>query len=54
MTEDIRNVVLNGPDRDKKKFETFYTVSFVNKTSKLNDTIHKINMISLNNKIADP
>ena len=44
MTQDIRNDVLNASERGKKKFETFYSERFTNKTSKLSDTIHKENL----------
>jgi len=53
MTQDIRNDVLNASERGKKKFETFYSERFTNKTSKLSDTIHKENlktMITVKNK----
>ena len=43
MTQGIRNDVLNASERGKKKFETFYSERFTNKTSKLRDTIHKEN-----------
>ena len=44
MTQDIKNDVLNASERGKKKFETFYSERFTNKTSKLSDTIHKENL----------
>ena len=53
ITQDIRNDVLNASERDKNKFETFYSERFTNKTSKLIDTIHKENlktMITVKNK----
>ena len=53
MTQDIRNDLLSASERGKKKFETFYSERFTNKTSKLSDTIHKENlktMITVKNK----
>ena len=44
MTQDIRNDILNASERGKKKFETFYSERFTNKTSKLSHTNHTENL----------
>lgn len=53
MTEESRKHVLNASEKGKEKYEIFHCERFINKTMKLHDTIHRLNlktMITIRNK----